>query len=39
MEKLKKLVSPHRRTRQEKEMMDREPVIPGGGFQHWAVAL
>jgi hypothetical protein len=41
MEKLKKIVNPHRRSRQEKEMkeMDRDPVIPTGGFQHWAVAL
>jgi hypothetical protein len=38
MDKLKKIISPHRRSRQEKEMA-REPVIPTGGFQHWAVAL
>jgi hypothetical protein len=40
MEKLKKIINPHRRSRQEKEMgMSRDPVIPAGGFQHWAVAL
>jgi hypothetical protein len=39
MEKLKKLIQPQRRQRQEKTAMDREPVIPTGGFQHWAVAF
>lgn len=41
MQKLKKIVHPRRRSRQEKEMdrIDREPVVPTGGFQHWAVAL
>ena len=38
MEKLKKIVNPHRRSRQEKDM-SKDPVIPTGGFQHWAVAL
>lgn len=40
MEKLKKMIHPHRRSKPEKEMeRDLDPIIPTGGFQHWAVAL